>query len=79
MVMRNHKLLSYCFLIRVVTGQGIPGKRGKVRESEKIGIESQGKVRDFFTNFVIYQGKVREKCPAIYLYVKFPKNACFVN
>ena len=29
-----------------------------------------------FTIFVIYQGKVREKCPAIYLDMKFPKIKC---
>ena len=29
-----------------------------------------------FTNFVIYQRKVREKCPTIYLDVKFPKIKC---
>ena len=40
-------LLYYDF-IRVVTGQGIPGKPGKGRESLKKGLESQGKVGEFY-------------------------------
>ena len=32
-----------------------------------------------FTNFVIYQGKVREKLPAIYLDVKLPKIKCLFS
>ena len=70
-----NKLLDNKPIHKVVTTQGIPGKPGKVRESEKKGLESQGKVGNF-TNFVIYQGKVREKFPAIYLNVKFPKIKC---
>ena len=42
-------------------------KSGNLKVSEKSG---------YFTNFVIYQGKVREKCPAIYSDVKFPKIKC---
>ena len=35
------------YLFRVATGQGIPEKPGKLRESEK-SLESQGKDREFY-------------------------------
>ena len=59
---------------RVVTGQGILGKPGKVRESEKKVQKVREKSENFtnfviireksgnFANFVIYQGKVSEFC-----------------
>ena len=64
----NDHLATLESLFRVATGQRIPGK---VRESEKMCRKSGN-----FTNFVIIREKIRKKCPAIYLVVKFPKIKC---
>ena len=53
----------------------------KVRECLE-NLEKSGKLKKMsrksgnFTNFVIYQGKVRKQFPAIYSDVKFPKMKC---